>query len=98
MSHQNNFDFLGAMRALLGRFPALEDEPQLGVLLQSEVNICTSMFRLMTSTVAYKIFEVVELTLLCSIVINVFLLKDTMLSQACAMWQCQLFAVAIVLW
>ena len=27
----------GAMAALLGRFPALQDEPQLGALLQSEV-------------------------------------------------------------
>ena len=37
MALHDGFDLSGAMRALLGRFPNLEDEPQLGVLLQSDV-------------------------------------------------------------
>lgn len=37
MALHDSFNLSGAMRALLGRFPALEDEPQLGALLQSEV-------------------------------------------------------------
>lgn len=55
MSQYEDFDFLGAMRALLGRFPTLQDEPLLGVLLQSEVSVCTSIHFRMISTVAYNV-------------------------------------------
>ena len=38
MTTEAPFNWQGAMAALLGRYPALEDEPQLGAMLQSEVS------------------------------------------------------------
>lgn len=38
MAQQFDFQWSGALRALLGRFPSLEDEPQLGALLQAQVH------------------------------------------------------------
>ncbi len=43
MALHDNYSLAGEMRALLGRFPTLEDEPQLGALLQLEVRSYLSL-------------------------------------------------------
>lgn len=90
MERQNSFNWAGALRALLGRFPSLEDEPQLGALLQSQVHCLVPLIivrHIYYFECVFLIVSAVNITTIgCSHLHNILATCPWRISFTCPSW------------